>query len=395
MKLLRRTSVVFAGLLLTAGACRGQDLGNVWSEWETWAVEQRGPGRASGLLVYFQDENPDAIQGPLPILFTEMARIAQWDILRINRRPSADLESQDDDILRFVAERIARARQDGYREIIVAGFSRGGWLALSAATLPGVDAAIGLAPAMTSFERTELERTRDRLARKLAGAKAKRIAAFFFAGDPHEDVAERRAAAVRRALQQSGSSFMVVDRPPDLQGPSAAAGGRFVRRYRDCLLQFVRNVHEPAGEVQCSRSSGYAIGAEIDFPPSVPALKLPAHADPAFAPYLGRWEGDDESGAYLIMESVEYRWNATVLFRTGYSVGPGGSSLGNGTTDVPFHLAPAQGLIYSKFAAGDDIGTARLKSPTELDYEVRFRSHGRQHIWRFLLRKRAAQPADR
>jgi hypothetical protein len=51
MKLLRRTLVGLAGVLLTDGACRGQDLGNVWSEWETWVVEKRGPERASGLLV--------------------------------------------------------------------------------------------------------------------------------------------------------------------------------------------------------------------------------------------------------------------------------------------------------------------------------------------------------
>jgi dienelactone hydrolase len=153
-----------------------------------------------------------------------MAKTATWDILRINRLPHIDREAADDDILRFVANRISEARRDGYKKIIVAGYSRGGWLALSAATLPDVDAAIGLAPGTAGINRQALERTRDVLAHKLAGARTKRVAAFFFDGDPREDVSERRAAAIRRGLEKSGSTFIVVDRPPDLQGHSAAPG---------------------------------------------------------------------------------------------------------------------------------------------------------------------------
>jgi hypothetical protein len=49
-----------------------------------------------------------------------------------------------------------------------------------AATLPDVNAAIGLAPGTGSYEQVEMERTRDVLAQKLAGARAKYVAAFFF-----------------------------------------------------------------------------------------------------------------------------------------------------------------------------------------------------------------------
>jgi hypothetical protein len=69
-------------------------------------------------------------------------------------------------------------------------------------------------------------------------------------------------------------------------------------------LQLVRAANQPAGEVPCSHSSGYAIGSDIGFPGSTPILQRPAGANPAFAPFLGRWEGDDEYGAYVIMESV-------------------------------------------------------------------------------------------
>jgi pimeloyl-ACP methyl ester carboxylesterase len=396
MKLLRRTLVVLAGLLLTDSACRAQDFGFVWSEWETSAVEKRGPERADGLLLYFHGFGArHAYLHPIPRIFTQMANVAAWDVLRINRLPIADNEEQDDDILGLVAKRIAEARQNGYKKIIVAGYSRGGWLALLAAVLPDVDAAIGLAPGTGSYEPAELERTRDVLARKLASARAKHVAAFFFGGDPGEDVSERRAVAIRRGLQSSGSTFVVVDRPPDLYGHGAGGTGRFVRRYRDCLLQLVQDANQPAGEVQCSHSSGYAIGSEIGFPASAPVLNLPAGANQAFAPYLGRWEGDDEYGAYLIMESVRVE-STHVIFRTGFSPLRGQSAAADPRLgDYPFELDEALGRIVYKLPSGLDGSRATLKSATELEYEAVLSNYGGgKGTRRILLHRRAEAPTD-
>jgi pimeloyl-ACP methyl ester carboxylesterase len=322
-----------------------------------------------------------------------MAKVATWDILRINRLGPVDGEEADDDILRFVASRITEARREGYKQIVVAGYSRGGWLALLAATLPNVDAAIGLAPGTAGARREALERTRDVLAQKLAGARTKRVAAFFFEGDPREDVSERRAAAIRRGLQKSGSAFIVVDRPPDLPGHSGGATGRFARRYRDCLLQFVRSADQPAGEVQCSRSSGYAVGSEIGFPAVRPALELPADADQALAPFLGRWEGDDKYGGYLILESIAVA-PSQVTFKVGFSEHPGASI--TWIEDRPFQLDDElHGRIASRSPYGPDGCWATLKSATELDVDVVYSIHDKVSSRRFLLRKRGDEAADR
>src|SRR5258708_9954133 len=103
MKFLPRTLIVLAGLLLTDSACRAQDFGFVWSEWETSAVEKRGPERADGLLLYFHGFGArHAYLHPIPRIFTEIANVAAWDVLRINRLAIADNEEQDDDILELV-----------------------------------------------------------------------------------------------------------------------------------------------------------------------------------------------------------------------------------------------------------------------------------------------------
>ena len=396
MELLRRSLIALAGLPLTAGAGRAQSFGFVWSEWETSAVEKRGPDLAGGLLLYFHGfGRPDAYRDPIPNIFIQMAKVATWDVMRINRLMMADDEVFDDDILALVAMRIAEARRSGYARIVVTGYSRGGWLALLAATLPDVDAVIGIAPGTGSHEPAERERTRDVLAQKLAGVRAKRVAAFFFEGDPVEEgLDERRAVAVRRGLQSSGASFMVVDRPPDLHGHSGGVPGRFVRRYRDCLLRLVLDADKPAGEIQCSRSEGYAAGAEIGFPAPGPALSLPPDANPALAPYLGRWEGDDEYGAYLIVESVEAR-GTCVVFRTGFSDRPGGRNAlpPPWIRDFPFVLDAAAGGMVCEPGGGFVTLTARLKSATELDCDLR--APGRADARTFLLRKQTLETPPR
>lgn len=164
---------------------------------------------------------------------------------------------------------------------------------------------------------------------------------------------------------------MIVDRPPDLPAPSAAEGGRFVRRCRDCILQFIQRADLLAGEVQCPTSSGYAVGADIDFPAHTAFPKeMPANADPAFAPFWGRWEGDDEIGTYLIVQATAVR-PKTIYFRIGFSDSP---ELGPPATavsrDIAFQLDGSRRRLYYKPSARDDLLAMTLRSATELDYEV-------------------------
>jgi hypothetical protein len=375
--------------------CLAQDLGSIWSEWVFSAVPKRGPATAKGLFIYFHARSVDALSVPIAILFTEMARIAQWDMLRINRYPPTDDEKLDAFILKRLSEEITAARNAGYKRIVVGGVSRGGWLALSAAALPGIDVVIALAPGTATLERKDLERTRDLLARRLAGARAKRVAAFFFDGDPREAVDERRAVVIRRALQGTRSAYMIVDRPPDLYGHVAAGSGRFVRRFRDCLLQFAQDDDETAGEVHCPPSSGYAIGSDIGLPVSVGPRDLPSEASPAMAPYWGRWEGDDDLGTYVAMEAVGAR-EKVIVFRTGYSNTPWVKEPRTWVRDISFELNEGDGYFRdTNPPLSDRLTVLWPKSATELEFqEVLSTPHGWLFFRRISLRKHGDKKAD-
>ncbi|MDP2376940.1 alpha/beta fold hydrolase [Reyranella sp.] len=337
-------------------------------------------------MIYFHGTgHPNANRLPIVNIFIEMAEQARWDILRINRLPLVDFESQDDDILQFVEKQISRARQDGYTRIILAGHSRGGWLALSGAALDGVDGVIGFAPGTVGLQEALLERQRDELARRLSTSKATRVAAFFFEDDPREYVKGGRGPTIQRALQSAGAAFMVVDQPPDLSGHSAAGLGRFTRRYRDCLLQFMIGSEVKPGENHCDQSGGYAVGSDIQFPSVSHPTKLSPNADKSLAPYLGRWEGDDEHGAYVIMESTETSAHH-IGFRYGYSPSPRPNKPRPWVREIRFQIEENGEKISYKYPSGTSQLTARLKSPTELELEASFGPDKPKQ--KFLLRKR-------
>ena len=359
----------------------------VWAAWETTAVPKRGPQSANALLVYFHGRGDIAVgKEPIPDFFVDMARRADWDILRINRLPYVDRDSEDDHLLAFIAQQIDHARRDGYRQIFVGGGSRGGWLSLLSATLDNVDGAVALAPGTTG--RPRLEWQRDALAERLSVAKARRIAVFFFEGDPLEEV--ERGPATRRALRSSGTSFMVVDHPADLSGHGAAAQGRFTRRYRDCVLQFLRAAEMPRGEISCDTGSGYAVGAEIGFPASARLPDLAAPANPAFRPYIGRWQGDSPTGAYMIMEAVEVRADG-IVFSIGRSPMPLSAERprhGN----LTFQVDEAGQRLVCVASCGAHPLQVRLMSPTELQFDQLDGLAERRRV--FLLRKQPVVPTS-
>jgi hypothetical protein len=390
MRLLEAVFVLVGLSIASTADARSQPL--VWSEWEASAVEKRGPERAQAVLVYFHGRAPwDVTKNPIMGIFIEMARVAEWDVLRINRNFLFDWERYDDGILRFVADRVADLRRDGYKKVIVGGGSGGGWLSLLASALPGIDAALAFAPGTTSG-RKELLRTGRKLGRILAGAKAPRIAVFFFEGDfLEEEVEIRRSYMIRGGLEKTASTFMIVDHPPDLYGHQAMGTGRIVRRYRDCLLRLVRDADLPSGEIECVRSTGFAVGSEIGFPPSTGSVRLLSDANPALLPYGGRWEGDDEEGAYFILEAVQIGSN-DVDFRMGYSDVVGGD-VAPWIEIYPFQLNRSDGSVSFKSPDGSVIFTLRLLAATELEMTmVNFPKTGESTTYDIRLRRRTEDP---
>jgi hypothetical protein len=311
----------------------------------------------------------DVAKAPIMNFFADMARAAKWDILRINRLAYVDIDSEDDNQLRFIAEQVDKARRDGYRRIVLGGHLRGAWLALSGAAIEGVDGVIGLTPATRDHSTQALEWQRDELSRRLTMAKARRVAVFFFRNDPNENIPGGRADSTRRALERAGSEAMIVDQPPNLEGYEAPWHGRFVRRYRECVMHFIRGETVNGRRTECPTDSGYAVGADIGFPaPRAPPDEGLAKGA-RFAAYSGRWQGDSDGGDYVILEPIKVSADELVV-RLGLSPPPGQPRLRPWLRELSFRADEAARELSSRFPGTTDRVIARLKSATEIDLEI-------------------------
>jgi dienelactone hydrolase len=378
MSVFSRLIVALVALLTAQGHSHAESPDAlIQCQWETEEVERLGPDKASGVLFYFHgySGSRDMTALPIPLIFAAMAKAAKWDVMRVNRRREADLEADDGRILEVVARHVAEARREGYRYIVMAGWSRGGWLALTAATLEQVDAVVGIAPGVGGISTAELEGSRDRLAQTLRQAKARRIAAFFFDGDWLEDVPERRAIVIRRALQSTRSTFMVVDRPFDFHGHGGGRGNAFDEKYLDCLVRFIQAADQP-GEVSCPFGDHTAMPMP------------PPNSSPELAAYWGHWEGIDQSNAWLTLQSTSLS-GRRIHFEFIHSPRPG-TGFEVLTGDKIFELDVSDGRIYCPLPY--DVLAARLKSPDELELRRLQRGPSAPGV---ILRKRTEEAGAR
>lgn len=326
---------LYATLLMSTAlvslATAGRSQPRIWSEWQTQHLGDAAPAPSEGVLVYFH-ASATAPDTPIAMPVLEISRVARWPVLRINRREENEPGAKDADILQFALNEISRLRREGYTTLVVAGVGRGGELAISVAGSGAVEALLALAPGELRradwdlLERQPdaaleiLQRGRDDIARSLEKSKARRNAVVLF-GDWFDKVPEGRAPAFRYALWQAGEAFLLVDRPAGLPPDPYDGIGRFVRRYRDCLVNFLSASRTPRREESCDLSRGFAVGSDIGFTSGRRRLQLPAFSHRSLAPFLGRWQGDNVEGEYMIMESVE-AGASSITFRTGYSSGP-------------------------------------------------------------------------
>ena len=310
-----------------------------------------GPVQARGVLISIDASDS------IPPVFGEMARVARWDVLRVGPISAGDFESADSRA--FVRAQVNRLRET-YKFVVVSGVGAGASMSLAVANVPGIDAIVALAPVLAGEVPARLEQ-----------ATARRLAIVNL-----EDQGEASFVRLRQSLGRTGASFLLVDRPKDLEGSQAASSGRFMRRFRDDLLWLVQTPDLAPGEVPRPAPSGYALGAEIDFPEIEGKFpNPPAGANPIFAPFWGRWEGDSEDGTYLILRTVGAS-RTSLEFRLGISDGVVRRGDPRVYDNIVFHAdGSGRRLYYRASPNSDSIFMLKLMADGTLEYS---RTGGRQ-----------------
>lgn len=301
-----------------------------------------GPRHAAGAIVWNHGGEAPLQADPTPAVFIELLRAQRFDVFRLERRPDGDTIQASTAAL-VAAARTVRAR--GYRHVVLAGHSAGGWIALtSAAAVPALaDSVIALVPAAygrVAVNPSRAQRNRDDLLQIVDAIERTRVMVFLFDGDAFDP--GDRGSALATLLRQRGLVHLVVDKPAGLRGHGVGLTRAFARRFGPCIVDFV--VATAQAPLACDRFTAAEI--PFEFPDLAPRFASGAanDNDPALAPLLGAWRGSLENGddVQLVIEGGP-RQRVRAVFARGRSLA--------GAKDRGFSLAqlgsydPERGVV--------------------------------------------------
>jgi pimeloyl-ACP methyl ester carboxylesterase len=223
--------------LVPARAADAPDLGRLRPE-PYWSM--RGPQRATGLIVwshgYLAGKNStESAPQPWVGRFTNLG----YDLYRFDREWIRDWPGD----ATALADAVAKARQLGYRRILLAGQSAGAWVSLAALQRGApVDGVISISAAHHG-EVTKMQdptRARSEWQHMIEALKAgPKVVLVNFADDAY-DVGGRMADA-RSAFAKSGVDGVIVDDPSGFKGHGAGNDFAFARKFGPCIQAFIEN----------------------------------------------------------------------------------------------------------------------------------------------------------
>jgi len=239
-----------------------------------------GPDQAMGAVVWNHGRsiNTEDADSPTPP-YHRVLRDAGWDVFRFNRLRDGDTLTAS---TRRLVDLVGQLKHKGYRRIVLSGQSFGAFLALMAAdSSEEVDAVVATAPAAFGnfdefFDSWHLNATR--LYPLLERVKRARVMLFYFHGDDFDPGGRGEHSRAILAGRQIG--FSVIDQPAFLAGHWASSTGLFLRRFGNCIRDFL-DAEKIEGERVCEPAWGEAPSPDMRLPDELIHPRAALHATAA------------------------------------------------------------------------------------------------------------------
>jgi pimeloyl-ACP methyl ester carboxylesterase len=265
-----------------------------WTEWGFCDLPAHGPEKARGVVIWNHgiSGTREQYKAP-PALVLRVLYGRGWDVIKLNRNNLGET-SRDLSLARATeraASEIAALLKRGYRRVILAGQSFGGYITLETAEAQrGLYGVIAMSPGVTvrgGVDRIDPSITE----RLLRDTKATRVVAVFPPGDTLFDNRVRGPGALR-ALGARGVPYLVVDETSRaISGHGGGLGGRFAMRYGLCVADFFSGDAPPAGPIPCPAGRESDAVRELLLRDAPPRLLSPGAVPERLAPYHGLWYG--------------------------------------------------------------------------------------------------------
>jgi pimeloyl-ACP methyl ester carboxylesterase len=200
--------------------------------------ENKGPQAAAGLIVWshgYRSGSDSTSSAPQPWIGRFTAK--GYDLYRFDREWIRDWPGDATQLV----DAVRQAKAMGYRRVLLAGQSAGGWVSL-AATMRGapVDGVISISAAHHGEvkDMRDVSVARAEWQQIVRGIRpGPRLVVVNFAGDTY-DVGGRMDDAVA-AFAQSGVRADVISNPAGFTGHSAGSDLVFARKYGACIQAFI------------------------------------------------------------------------------------------------------------------------------------------------------------
>ena len=268
-------AVVLLSSPLTASAASedlacNQEPGNryFWVERAFCDLPAHGPENAQGAVIWNHgiSGTSRSWMAPAPPAL-RLLQARGWDVIMLKRHHGAEGDNALYRTVQRTLEEAKALKKAGYRKVVLAGQSFGGYVTLEAIdTSPDIDAAIALAPGVRSSSaagRLDASVT-DRL---LQSAKVGRLALLFPKHDSLFNYAERGGSA-KAILSQRALPYLLVDETSDITGHGGGVTGRFALRYGPCLADFLAAASLPGTRFTCPPATdGWPVVRELLLPP--------------------------------------------------------------------------------------------------------------------------------
>lgn len=211
-----------------------------------------GPAEARGALIWLHGAYDLAQFPDAPPVQDWAARLARrgYDVWRLNRIPRQDPIAEGSEKLHVG---LVGLRAAGYRRVIVAGFSRGGFIGLTALADPElVDAVAAISPAAHGSRQERRPEALAAFEAIMNPARRSRLALVQLNDDPLDPDPEARAAMARAMAARSGTALLQIFRPMVPHGHMGSDEPEFDALFGACLADFLDGL---AGPDACDPSS--------------------------------------------------------------------------------------------------------------------------------------------
>jgi len=261
-----------------------------------------GPVKAKGAVIWNHGLSRLSESESNTPFYADALRDAGWDVFKLTRKWASDRLYDSTEAL--IAEG-RKLRAQGYKHVVSAGQSFGGWISYNAAGKSDspFDAIVATAPAAHGTHATNpnWRMNADNLYGFARNAKPSvKVLSFFFSKDDYDP--GERGAEVRRLLTARGVPNVIVDYPPGFTGHGAGGSMAFALMYGHCIAAFV----EPVPLKQDFSCAAYpAAKASFPLPKDMKIEPAPAEAPASLAGMVGRWQGWYDSGRPVMLVVYE------------------------------------------------------------------------------------------